>query len=669
MSAHPAHSAPDRSRVVTVIDGHGGWTDVAQDSHTVEVVAPADAELSALLDSSHRLVNLAAPGALGVLAALQSAGAGGATWGYLAAPDSPYAVPLGPVETAGRPIEGASIVARLRGRLPRDGRILIVGGDAATCLTLRPLLAHEGWSVAIAWDARQAADTLPLVRPHVVIVDLGDPTRGGHEVVLHLASADPAPAMLLVPGRDDEGEFLVVLERLLRAAAICPRQSVVSALVRTCTGNDCPPREARPSSEVARAGAPRAAGAPNLGTSPTDPARRACAAAVQALDEGKEIVAILGEAGAGKTTILRALHAGLGGAPRSVLVLDPATSLDDIFHAAAQAIGLPLEQRPAAVTVGELAAMLRQHAPGGAVPVLLVDDAHLLAASVLHALRRLPRSGERREPAVQVVLAGSPRLRVGATGGKRSNRAAQVVIEPRPSPVVPPPDTALRTEAPMRYQPATPVAPPTLRVAPATAAVGTARPAVRRAPARSRRVTMAAMLVAGLLLGRVVLPAVEAAFDQQTAIDHEMARVTLPPPPAPKPEPASQETATVAEPTPPPAPAPAPPDPVVVAEPRPTPPPQPAAQAEPVPALPGTPLEPFVRPVPGSRWTVQVAATKSAAAAADIRAALAARGIAATIGAAVVGETTWHRVVVGEHATRAAAERAAAALARDLAAR
>jgi cell division protein FtsN len=88
-----------------------------------------------------------------------------------------------------------------------------------------------------------------------------------------------------------------------------------------------------------------------------------------------------------------------------------------------------------------------------------------------------------------------------------------------------------------------------------------------------------------------------------------------------------------------------------------------------VPALPGTPLEPFVRPMPGSRWTVQVAATKSAAAAGEIRAALAARGIAATVGAAVVGDTMWHRVVVGEHATRAAAERAGAALTRDLAAR
>jgi hypothetical protein len=60
----------------------------------------------------------------------------------------------------------------------------------------------------MAWDTKQAADLIGIVRPQVGIVDLGLAPRGGAPLVVELCSQDPPPPILLIPdGRDPAPGF------------------------------------------------------------------------------------------------------------------------------------------------------------------------------------------------------------------------------------------------------------------------------------------------------------------------------------------------------------------------------------------------------------------------------------------------------------------------------
>jgi len=70
-----------------------------------------------------------------------------------------------------------------------------VGADVDALMSLRQALARKGLSVSMAWDAKQAADLLQVVRPEVVVVDLALPRRDGYGIVARLAAlADSASA-------------------------------------------------------------------------------------------------------------------------------------------------------------------------------------------------------------------------------------------------------------------------------------------------------------------------------------------------------------------------------------------------------------------------------------------------------------------------------------------
>src|SRR5262245_46986956 len=138
MSALPAETQSATARRVTVIDNRPGWQEIPQGGHALEVVAPSDVDPALLADSSHTLLNLAASGSFEALATLRAAGLGRRVWAYLATADSPYAVPLGPVETTGRPLDNDCVVATLHGWAPKEKRVLTVGEDATAFLALRP---------------------------------------------------------------------------------------------------------------------------------------------------------------------------------------------------------------------------------------------------------------------------------------------------------------------------------------------------------------------------------------------------------------------------------------------------------------------------------------------------------------------------------------------------
>jgi CheY-like chemotaxis protein len=192
-------------KLVVVLDADATWESIEIGDHAVQVMPPS-AELIAEVAAAapaRIVVNLTAPGALAMLAALRAAGSTARFWGCLAYPAGDRALPLGMLEPATRPLEPDAVLETLGHYTTRGTRIVTAGADVDALMSLRQALARRGASVSMAWDAKQAIELLGVVRPDVVLVDLGLPRRDGYGVVAALARVDPLPTAVLVPGPDD----------------------------------------------------------------------------------------------------------------------------------------------------------------------------------------------------------------------------------------------------------------------------------------------------------------------------------------------------------------------------------------------------------------------------------------------------------------------------------
>ena len=84
-----------------------------------------------------------------------------------------------------------------------EERLKQLRADVDTLMSLRQAMARLGMSVSMAWDAKQATDLLTVVRPEVVVLDLDLPRQAGYGIVARLATANPIPCAVIVPGKDD----------------------------------------------------------------------------------------------------------------------------------------------------------------------------------------------------------------------------------------------------------------------------------------------------------------------------------------------------------------------------------------------------------------------------------------------------------------------------------
>jgi len=246
--------APTRPRVrevetgrrpVVVLDVEGGWSEQAAGGHHVEVMAPADdlAEQLSELSPARIVVNLLAPGALGALAAARAAGCGARFWGCLANPGADRALMLGMVEATGSPLDPDDVAETLERYAVRGTRVVTAGADVDALMSLRQALARKGLSVSMAWDAKQAADLLQVVRPEVVVVDLALPRRDGYGIVARLAALDPPPSAILVPGPDDApAAFAAVLADPVYSGGALRLGQLLGAVL---TRSEAPPVERR----------------------------------------------------------------------------------------------------------------------------------------------------------------------------------------------------------------------------------------------------------------------------------------------------------------------------------------------------------------------------------------------------------------------------------------
>lgn len=225
-----AASRPAAKRgAVVVIDTNGGWKPLAA-TGALRVVAPDDA-LARNLDAApdgRVLVNLAAPGVLHAIARLRAAGCARRFWACLAPPDAERALPLGMVEPATRPLAPEALVAALSGYAARGTRVVTLGRDVDAFVGFRQGMAKQGLSVSMAWDAKQAADLIVMVRPEVAVVDL-ESLREGCAIIASMAGGEPLPHLVLLLGAKDPAQgFALALRDPAHASRMVPLDKLVA---------------------------------------------------------------------------------------------------------------------------------------------------------------------------------------------------------------------------------------------------------------------------------------------------------------------------------------------------------------------------------------------------------------------------------------------------------
>jgi CheY-like chemotaxis protein len=162
---------------------------------------------------------------------LRSSGATTPLWGCIGAAARDRVLGVGPIEILQPPLDPEHVLERLGPHLERRRRVLAVGADGPAILALRQALARVGLAVSIAWDTKQAVELLELMRPEIVIVDLGLPPRGGHPLVTALAGAIDRPLVVLLPsGQDDEATFAQVAGPVLAGPRAVTRDQLVGEI-------------------------------------------------------------------------------------------------------------------------------------------------------------------------------------------------------------------------------------------------------------------------------------------------------------------------------------------------------------------------------------------------------------------------------------------------------
>jgi general secretion pathway protein A len=126
----------------------------------------------------------------------------------------------------------------------------------------------------------------------------------------------------------------------------------------------------------------------------------------------KPITVLIGEAGTGKTTLIRAaLESDRCSNVRCVYLNNPALTRAEFVETLAKQFDLTSEAaKSKAALLGELEGLLKQRRLGGEITALVVDEAQSLSVELLEEVRLLANIETATQKLLPLVLAGQPEL-------------------------------------------------------------------------------------------------------------------------------------------------------------------------------------------------------------------------------------------------------------------
>ncbi len=156
--------------------------------------------------------------------------------------------------------------------------------------------------------------------------------------------------------------------------------------------------------------------------------REAFAGLLYAISRRKGFVVLTGEAGTGKTSLLRALIRSTDAAKFSV-ILTPRLSSDEFLELALLDFGVAEVPASKSQRIYKLQEVLLELRLQGKAPVLMVDEAHTLSPETLEEIRLLTNFETSEEKLLQIVLAGQSDL--AATLNREDLRQLKQRVEVR----------------------------------------------------------------------------------------------------------------------------------------------------------------------------------------------------------------------------------------------
>jgi len=138
--------------------------------------------------------------------------------------------------------------------------------------------------------------------------------------------------------------------------------------------------------------------------------REAYATLLYGVLQRKGFIALTGEVGTGKTTLIRRLMDELDGSVRFVLFYNTTLTFDETVESICAELDLPVEGTSRVQRLQRLNDLLLEEAQRGGNVVLVVDEAQNLSAEVLENLRLVSNLETSTEKLLQIVLVGQPEL-------------------------------------------------------------------------------------------------------------------------------------------------------------------------------------------------------------------------------------------------------------------
>ncbi|HYD58534.1 MAG TPA: AAA family ATPase, partial [Burkholderiales bacterium] len=138
--------------------------------------------------------------------------------------------------------------------------------------------------------------------------------------------------------------------------------------------------------------------------------REALASMMYGIKSRKGFLTLIGEAGTGKTTMLRRIVDEIEGETRVVFVFNPGVSFDELLEYICMELGIRTESRGRLHLLERLNKFLLEQLTEGVNVVVIIDEAQTLEDNVLEELRLLSNLETSKEKILQIVLSGQPEL-------------------------------------------------------------------------------------------------------------------------------------------------------------------------------------------------------------------------------------------------------------------